>query len=69
MVREVFLTQFIFGYPADDIFQPGSFVNAASFAGGKQGVDHGGSLGGIVISAEQIVLPADGKGPDAGSWK
>jgi len=34
-------------------------------AGGKQGVDHGCPLCGVVVTAEQIVLAPDGQRPDA----
>ena len=57
-LREVLPAQFVFGNAAEDILQPRPFVNAAGFAGGKQGVDHGRPLCGIVIPAEQVVFPA-----------
>ena len=50
---------FVLRDPAEDILKLGPFINAAGLAGGEEGVDNGGSLGGIVIAAEQIVLPSD----------
>lgn len=61
----VFCALFIFRDPVEDIFKPGPFVNATRFAGRQQGVDHGRSLCGIVVTAEQIVLATYGLGPDA----
>ena len=55
-IREVFLTLFVLWDTAEDVLQPGPFVYAPGFAGGKQRVYHGRSLGGFVIAAEQVVL-------------
>ena len=64
-IREVFLALFVLWDAAKDILEPGPFVHAVSLAGGKQGVHHGSSLGCLIIAAEQVVLAADGQGPDA----
>ena len=55
-IREVLLAHFVLWDTAEDVLQPGPFVYAAGFAGGKQRVYHGRSLGGFVIAAEQVVL-------------
>ena len=57
-VREVPSALFIFRESAQDIFEPCPFIHSARLAGGQQGIDNCGSLGGFVIAAEQIVLPS-----------
>lgn len=52
-IREVLPALLVFGDAAEDIFQPGPFINTACLIGGKQGVYDGGSLGGFVIAADQ----------------
>ena len=52
----VFPCLFVFRDPAQDILKPRPFINAVCLAGGKQGVDHGCPLCGVVVTAEQIVL-------------
>ena len=64
-IREVLLSQFVFRDSAENVVEPGPFINTTGLAGGKQGVDHGCPLGGLVIAAEQIVLTPNSKGPDA----
>ena len=55
----VFPCLFVFRDPVQDILKPRPFIDAACLAGGKQGVvDLGHPLCSIVVTAEQIVLPA-----------
>lgn len=64
-IRVVLPALLVLRDPSEDILKPGPFINTACLAGGEEGVDDSGSLGGFVIAAEQIVLPSDGKGTDA----
>jgi len=41
----------------EDIGEPFGGIDVVDFAGAQQEVDDGGTLGGFVISAEQVVFP------------
>ena len=49
----------------EKITQPSAHVDFRQFAAAHEGVDDGGILGGIVISAEEIPLAPDGQWPYA----
>lgn len=46
------------------IGKPHFGVDALVFAGGEEGVDHGGALGRLVRSGEEVVFASDGDGSD-----
>ena len=52
------------GYPEQDILLPFTRIDVQSLAAVLQEVDYGGTCGGIVVPAEQEVLPAQGQRPD-----
>lgn len=57
-ITEVLFPEFVLRHPAQDILKPCPFIHAMGLAGGQQGIDHGGSLRGLVVPAEQVVLAA-----------
>ena len=50
--------------PFEGVFQPGSGVYAASLAAAEEGVYDCRADGRIVVTAEEVVLPADGQRTD-----
>src|ERR1700722_960051 len=52
------------GDAVDDVGQPGFGVEAVEAGGGDQGVEHGGALAAGVGAGEEVVLAAEGEGPD-----
>lgn len=57
-IREVLPALLVLGDAAEDVFQPGLFIHSARLAGGQQGIDNRGSLGGgLVIAAEHRFPP------------
>lgn len=61
---EGFPTVLVPGYPEQDILQPFTQIDVQGFATVHQGVNDGGACGGIVVPAEQEILPAQGQRPD-----
>lgn len=52
------------GHPEQGILHPFTRIDVQSLATVHQGVGDGGAYGGIVVPAEQEVLPAQGQRPD-----
>ena len=61
---EGFTVVFIAGDTQQHILYPRAGIHAPRLAGVHQGVDDGRTDGGIVVPAEQEVLPAQGQRPD-----
>ena len=58
------LADFMIMDTVEHISEPDFGIDAVVFAGGEEGIDHSGALGGLVGACEEVIFASDGDGSD-----